>query len=451
MKKLLFTLCIFCVVNSLVIPQWIIKNTTSPGWSNAYGISALDDKIAIIHVTRKTSTGYDLLLTEDGGDTWKGIRSPYSDSLKYFWAPGISMKDRNHIWLATSDGEIFATNDRGKSWQLQFYDTTKTKSFSYLKFFDLNNGIAMGDCLSESTPAIFLRTTNGGITWQSMNTSYLIGYLSGSCGRFIDFVNENVGYFFAYKRLPNAASPQKMYKTTNGGKSWSLTNYPTFVNVFKFYNENYGISFAGNNYLITTDGGNSWKNFPSSFDLFCGDFEILKNNPNQIWAMTWTKLNISSDSCKTWNGNINLVRPRDLCFVDNNIGWILCDMGIVLRTNNNGQYPTDLKNSETEINQDFCLEQNYPNPFNPETTISWQLPIDDHVTLKIYDSLGKEIYVLVDEDQKAGLHRINFNINALKNISTTKNQTRISMSSGIYYYKLQTGNYSETKKMVFLK
>lgn len=94
---------------------------------------------------------------------------------------------------------------------------------------------------------------------------------------------------------------------------------------------------------------------------------------------------------------------------------------------------------------EFQLYQNYPNPFNPNTIISWQLAVGSDVTLKIYDVLGNEVATLVNEEQQAGKHSINFN--ATNNPQLTTN----SLASGIYYYRLQAGQQSQTKGMIFLK
>lgn len=88
---------------------------------------------------------------------------------------------------------------------------------------------------------------------------------------------------------------------------------------------------------------------------------------------------------------------------------------------------------------EFSLYQNYPNPFNPETTIRYALPDPQHVTLKVYDNLGREVATLIDELKTAGLFNSQFSILNSK------------LSSGIYFYTLRAGNYISTKKMVLLK
>jgi hypothetical protein len=83
------------------------------------------------------------------------------------------------------------------------------------------------------------------------------------------------------------------------------------------------------------------------------------------------------------------------------------------------------------------LEQNYPNPFNPTTQIKYGLPKSGHVTLKLYDLAGREVITLVDQFQAAGEFTVTFNAAGL--------------STGIYFYRLNVGDYSEVKRMTLLK
>jgi len=85
----------------------------------------------------------------------------------------------------------------------------------------------------------------------------------------------------------------------------------------------------------------------------------------------------------------------------------------------------------------FSLEQNYPNPFNPVTTIQYHLPEDAKVKITVEDILGKEEVILVNDTQPRGSYNIKFNC--------------ADLSSGIYFYRLQTDKFSATKKMIILK
>jgi hypothetical protein len=98
---------------------------------------------------------------------------------------------------------------------------------------------------------------------------------------------------------------------------------------------------------------------------------------------------------------------------------------------------TGISENGNELPLIFNLSQNYPNPFNPSTTISWQLSEGRSVSLKVFNALGEEIAVLVDEYRPAGKYETKFDA--------------ASLPSGIYFYKLQTDNYLETKKMLLLK
>jgi hypothetical protein len=86
---------------------------------------------------------------------------------------------------------------------------------------------------------------------------------------------------------------------------------------------------------------------------------------------------------------------------------------------------------------DFSLKQNYPNPFNPTTTIEFDLPKASNVSLKIYNSLGKEVETLLSENMIAGNYKVSFDASKL--------------SSGIYFYTLSTGSFRQTKTMSLVK
>jgi lysophospholipase L1-like esterase len=104
-----------------------------------------------------------------------------------------------------------------------------------------------------------------------------------------------------------------------------------------------------------------------------------------------------------------------------------------------GELFTGVKVNSTDKLLAFLLSQNYPNPFNPTTTISYQLSMKSIVTLKLFDVLGKEVATLVNEQQNPGIHHYTLSIMNYK------------LSSGVYYYKLTAGDFSQTKKMTFLK
>jgi hypothetical protein len=98
---------------------------------------------------------------------------------------------------------------------------------------------------------------------------------------------------------------------------------------------------------------------------------------------------------------------------------------------------------EAGIPAGFELFQNYPNPFNPSTTLSFVISHSSIVTLKVYDVLGTEVASLVDEFKRSGRYEIEFSAGSFGDAS--------GLSSGVYFYKLTSGGFSDTKKMILLQ
>lgn len=98
---------------------------------------------------------------------------------------------------------------------------------------------------------------------------------------------------------------------------------------------------------------------------------------------------------------------------------------------------TEVRETPTSGPAQFSLSQNYPNPFNPTTVISYYIPVRSHVTLTVYDVLGRRVATLVNSEKQPGHHEATFDASTLP--------------SGVYFYRLQAGRLNETKKLVLLK
>jgi len=101
------------------------------------------------------------------------------------------------------------------------------------------------------------------------------------------------------------------------------------------------------------------------------------------------------------------------------------------------QMITSVETFSTDLPSQFSLDQKYPNPFNPKTTINYSVSQVSFVTIKVYDVLGREVATIVNENKPVGNYRVEFDSGKLV--------------SGIYFYRLQAGNFIQTKKMVLLK
>lgn len=125
-------------------------------------------------------------------------------------------------------------------------------------------------------------------------------------------------------------------------------------------------------------------------------------------------------------------------FIPNGSGGLMTPNAVVIRKSN----PVSVDDESSINNFDFNLNQNYPNPFNPSTKISWQSPVADWQTLKIFDVLGREVETLVDEFRDAGFNYILYDVNS---------SSKGGLPSGVYFYQLKAGSYTQTNKMVYLK
>ena len=167
------------------------------------------------------------------------------------------------------------------------------------------------------------------------------------------------------------------------------------------------------------------------------------NNPTQCyWVITDTVLNIQT-VIKAFQGINNDWWPPAYILAK---GFGLVEIqGTQWRTElvyakiDGIEYGTPVGNikEESSLPKEFVLTQNYPNPFNPSTKIKYSIPISNAVRIKVYDMLGKEIKTLVNEFKSAGVYEIEFDAS--------------NLPSGVYFYRIISGTYSEIKKMLLLK
>jgi hypothetical protein len=150
--------------------------------------------------------------------------------------------------------------------------------------------------------------------------------------------------------------------------------------------------------LRTTDGGITWTKQESG-------------TTNQLWSVSLTDAN-----CGTA------------------VGW----GGTILRTTTGGvTWVKDDRTHAGELPGQVVLKQNYPNPFNPSTNIRFELPKASHVNVAVFDILGREVSVLVNERRDAGVHEVKFDASGL--------------SSGVYFYRLRAERFVQTRKLVLLR
>ena len=393
---LLMILAVTIYYSRNLIAQWYDVSSNLPSDWYAWAIDAIDSPTAIGPIN---SPNHDsIYITTNGGLTWNPIAHPIVPTVD------ISMVTKQKIWLCTcGNGKIYATSDGGKNWQLQFDDTSLTTCMNYIEMFDSLSGVAMGDApYSSNKPALFLRTTDGGNTWISMNQNYLIGHYSYDLWRMVDFVDMNTGYFYSYKE-----THKKLYKTTNGGIDWEVVNDTMgYIQVLKFYDENFGLVYPSPNGIFrTTDGGATWEDItiPPGHRSWGQDIEFAPSNPSKIWFASNRAIFLSTDYGSTWTEHTYEFDMKfyDLIFTDDDSGWLIGKNVnypplypyYIFRTSNGGVggiVSVEGKSGNSTVSE-YILEQNIPNPFNPSTKIQYSIPQSSNIIIKVFDVLGNEI------------------------------------------------------------
>jgi carboxypeptidase T len=189
---------------------------------------------------------------------------------------------------------------------------------------------------------------------------------------------------------------------------------------------------------VSTNNGTTWIALEGEFtEPGIGSFQ-----PNGEPLYDGSKVNWVKEEINLTNYISSQFKIRFRLITDSGTtldGWYVDDIGIFIYS-----IPTDILN-DAETVFEFSLEQNYPNPFNPSTIIKYSIPSvitsgvkqSQFVSLKVFDVLGNEVATLVNEVKAAGSYEVEFNATGL--------------SSGVYFYKLQTGSFVETKKMIIMK
>lgn len=150
-----------------------------------------------------------------------------------------------------------------------------------------------------------------------------------------------------------------------------------------------------------------------------------------IYKTTNSGLNWSQQSVP---GAYNLLT---MYFINAQTGWTAGLFGKMYKTTNGGDLITGIEPAGEEIPGRYSLSQNYPNPFNPATNINFQLPVSSYVKLTVFDTQGREIEILVNEEMSAGTHNVSWNASGF--------------ASGVYLYRLEAKDYSEIRKMILIK
>ncbi|MBK8553211.1 MAG: T9SS type A sorting domain-containing protein [Ignavibacteria bacterium] len=391
---------------------------------------------------------------------------------------GIGTSNPNVVYCGTSQtgagAGVYRSTDAGASWTLVNNGIVETSKGIQSIAVDPTDPLivyaAVFDGLVDSQVGIY-KSYDGGDTWEQANIG--MGTVKNVLTIVINPLNPDVVYCGTSFGVVSAMGPPHIYKSVDGALNWTdisngipnLTTDNKPVRCLSISRADTSVLIAGifmNTDTIagmyyTSNGGNLWvrrnNGLPNVVATLTRSCIIRPGSATEFYAGMGNTTNTGVGVFKTTNAGLlwtdfnggtlsNSTSVRALNF--RTLGDSTLYAGGAHPTVATGQgvfeYSSDLtgiviqnENSPDE----FALNQNYPNPFNPNTVISYRIPENSFVSLKVFDMSGKEIMTLVNQMQNTGSYNYSFNGSDL--------------SSGVYYYSLKAGENTITKSMLLVK
>ncbi len=423
MKKVIFLLSAILIASAQLYSQWVQQ--TSPT------TNTLEDVLFVNSTTGFIAGGSGLIMkTTNGGVNWVIQTTPTLTHVTglYFFDVNTGIAVCGNYQYGVS--AILKTTNGGTNWVSKFVNT-RIALRNTIQFINSNTGYAGG----WSGDTALVKTTNGGENWQKVFVSGAVGIDK------IDFIDANTGYMAGY----GMDGKPSVFKTTNGGVSWTKIYTDTRPGSFMsmcFVNLNTGwvVGISSSNQSLiqkTTNAGVNWvdqvNQHPSNWELY--NIEMVNENTGWIIGDAG-QIAKTTNGGTNWRAQLNSGYWWGIDFISPDTGWVVGYHGDILKTVNGGG-TVSVQNISSEVPSAYSLSQNYPNPFNPTTNIRYALPKSGMVKLVVFDALGREVETLVNESLQPGTYETTFDGSAL--------------NSGVYFYKLTVGDFTETKRMLMIK
>jgi hypothetical protein len=415
MKKFVL-LCFISFLCANLHSQWVHLGNEMGAYTSVYSFTNIGTDIF-------SGTTNGIYKSTNNGTNWIQIALDFHQ-VYCFAALG------SNLFAGTADSGVYFSSNNGINWV-----KTSLADKQVYCLTTLGNNLFAGTIdWSHPTGGGIYRSTNNGINWSftSMNSSSVVS---------LTVLGTNI---FAGTDS-NISGSGKIYISTNSGSNWNQTAYNSkavwaltamgnniFAGTYDYGNNSAGV-------FVTTNNGSNWT-------------QTSLNNRN-VLSLTTIGSNIIAGIYDFNNSNgVYLSTNNGTTWITNNQGFntlpkvrafLVTSDYIFAGTEEDALWRrpisdiVDIQNTNSEIPIKYSLYQNYPNPFNPITNVKFSIINSGQVKLIVYDVQGREVQTLVNESLKPGTYEAAFDGSML--------------NSGVYFYKLVTGNFTETKKMVLIK
>jgi photosystem II stability/assembly factor-like uncharacterized protein len=444
--KTLVPICVLFLA-SICQGQWNVTPVLNIGQTAYVGVAAIDMNTVFASGRRSGVTGGFILRSTNGGSVWTQATTPTTAQIaKLHFPPGSSLTGYAIATVVNEGFKLLKTTDGGGSWSIL---PIPQYGFSFGindVFFTSPEVGFMGVRYGNPPVNSVFKTTNGGGFWTEISVPAGIGVVGSMTGDY----GANL-----YAAARDSIQQAVMLQSTDSGESWIKVSSGRY-NLQKIIYRNGQLigtardsaDFTLNVVVRGTFSGAVWT--WDSLKTLLGDANDVAVVSQTIFVSTnhWNgTANVgvfyhSGNGGSTWQDLElpSLYHISAMAFVTGNSGYAVGDSSFTTATcfkTTNGGGLTSVRQLDENVPAGFQLEQNYPNPFNPSTTFTFYIQHFTFVILKVYDLLGREVATLVNEHKAPGSYEVIWNASGF--------------ASGVYFYRLHAGGFTQTKRLLLLR
>jgi photosystem II stability/assembly factor-like uncharacterized protein len=420
MKNPFFCLTLVLFLSGVSFSQW--SQTSSTGTTQTLRtVSVVSDNVVWVG-----ANGGVVLRSTNGGTNWQSVGGGVIGTDVVFNIWGVDAQFALCTTSPTSGTFVYRTTNGGTLWTQVF---SQTGGFINAIWMTSNsNGFMMGDPVGARWS--LWRTTNGGVNWDS--TGLYLAQVGTEAGW-------NNGMMILGSNIWVSTNAARIYYSSSNGTSWVTQAIPSAATGFGqvwFNSLSLGLANWNTTPVYTTNGGTNWTN--GTVPAGTGNIAGIIGAGTTFWAVRNTATGVYKSTNNGVNWTTDYTAPSAVWHIGlSRTGIAAFAVGATGNVAKNPTLLTGITPIGGEVPRNYVLGQNYPNPFNPATTIKFSIPNASVVNIKVYDMLGNEVMEIVNRYMNAG------------NYSTTVDAS--GLASGVYFYTIKAGEFTDSKRMTLVK